>query len=282
MRIAQINVVASLSTGRIAVSLCRTAMQAGHRALICHSRDHAPADVPSYVVGSKAETLLDLALTRLTDRAGFFSRYATRRLIRQLDAYKPDLVHLHNLHGYYLNLPMLFAWLRKHDLPVVWTLHDCWAYTGTLRLLHHGARRRAGGRPPPPGRPEGPPRLRPLAGGRAAGDASGGMPIRPAGFWTRARATGATSGSCSAASGTWCSPPPASGCAARSSAPFSAAIPSMALPNGVDLTVFQPCSDEQFMRDVARFYGAGAVGGPPPGDQRRGRVGRAQGAGRPD
>ena len=60
MRIAQINVVASLSTGRIAVSLCRTAMQAGHRALICHSRDHAPADVPSYVIGSKAETLLDL------------------------------------------------------------------------------------------------------------------------------------------------------------------------------------------------------------------------------
>ena len=51
MRIAQINVVASLSTGRIAVSLCRTAMQAGHRALICHSRDHAPADVPSYVIG---------------------------------------------------------------------------------------------------------------------------------------------------------------------------------------------------------------------------------------
>ena len=152
MRIAQINVVASLSTGRIAVSLCRTAMQAGHRALICHSRDHAPADVPSYVVGSKAETLLDLALTRLTDRAGFFSRYATRRLIRQLDAYKPDLVHLHNLHGYYLNLPMLFAWLRKHDLPVVWTLHDCWAYTGHCAYYTmargaepvDGRRRRAG------------------------------------------------------------------------------------------------------------------------------------------
>ena len=105
MRIAQINVVASLSTGRIAVSLCRTAIQAGHRALFCHSRDHAPGDVPSYVIGSKAETLLDLALTRLTDRAGFFSRYATRRLIAQLEAYKPDLVHLHNLHGYYLHLP---------------------------------------------------------------------------------------------------------------------------------------------------------------------------------
>lgn len=228
MRIAQINVVASLSTGRIAVSLCRTAMQAGHRALICHSRDHAPADVPSYVIGSKAETMLDLILTRLTDRAGFFSRYATRRLIRQLEAYKPDLVHLHNLHGYYLNLPMLFAWLRKHDLPVVWTLHDCWAYTGHCAYYTmargaapvDGRRRRASQKD----------RLGCDDGWGAAGAASGGMPIRPAGFWTRARATGATSGSCSAASSTWCSPPPASGCAARSSAPFWAAIPSMPCP----------------------------------------------------
>lgn len=120
--------------------------------------------MPSYVIGSKAETLLDLALTRLTDRAGFFSRYATRRLIRQLEAYKPDLVHLHNLHGYYLNLPMLFAWLRKHDLPVVWTLHDCWAYTGhcAYYTMARGAEPVDGRRRRPAG---GPPRLRPLAWG---------------------------------------------------------------------------------------------------------------------
>ena len=213
MRIVQINVVASLSTGRIAVSLCRTAMQAGHRALICHSRDHAPADVPSYVIGSKAETLLDLALTRLTDRAGFFSRYATRRLIRQLEAYKPDLVHLHNLHGYYLNLPMLFAWLKSTTCPWCGPCTTVGPTPATARTTpwRGGPLRWTAAAAGPAGRTA----LAATAGWGAAGAASGGTPTRPAGLWTGARATGATSGSCSAASGIWCSPPPANGCAAR-------------------------------------------------------------------
>ena len=155
MRIAQINVVASLSTGRIAVQLCRMVEKAGHKALICHSRDHAPKDVISYRVGSrvmggsmprrhitrwihhqtdrfscKANTYAHLLLSRLTDRAGFFSKRATQRLVRQLELFKPDIVHLHNLHGSYLHLPTLFEYLKKNDMPVVWTLHDCWAYTG--------------------------------------------------------------------------------------------------------------------------------------------------------
>lgn len=154
MRVAQINVVASLSTGRIAVQLCRMVEAAGHRAMICHSRDHAPKDVISYRIGSgvkraapsgqlrrrisgvndgilcKMNTYVHLGLSRLTDRTGFFSKRATRRLVKQLELFKPDLVHLHNLHGYYLHLPTLFDYLKKNDMPVVWTLHDCWAYTG--------------------------------------------------------------------------------------------------------------------------------------------------------
>ena len=130
MRIAQINVVASLSTGRIAVQLCRMAGQAGHKALLCYSRDTAPTDIASYKIGGKISLATHLALSRLTDRSGFFSRHATQKLVRQLELYQPDLVHLHNLHGYYLHLPTLFADLKSHDLPVVWTLHDCWAFTG--------------------------------------------------------------------------------------------------------------------------------------------------------
>ncbi len=130
MRIAQINVVASLSTGRIAAQLCRMAEKAGHKALLCHSRDHAPGDIISFRIGSMLDTYVHLGLSRLTDRTGFFSKRATQKLIRQLELFQPDLVHLHNLHGYYLHLPTLFEYLRKNDLPVVWTLHDCWAYTG--------------------------------------------------------------------------------------------------------------------------------------------------------
>ena len=70
MRIAQINVVSSLSTGRIAVALCRLIQHEGHRAVICHSRDHAPTDVPSIRIGSKIDTTVHAVMARLTDRSG--------------------------------------------------------------------------------------------------------------------------------------------------------------------------------------------------------------------
>ena len=63
-------------------------------------------------------------------RMGFFSRRATRQLLQNLDAFKPDLIHLHNAHGYYLCVPLFFDWIRRTGVPLVWTLHDCWALTG--------------------------------------------------------------------------------------------------------------------------------------------------------
>ena len=158
MRIAQINIIATLSTGRIAVQLCRMAEEAGHKALMCYSRKHAPADLNSYRIGSSLHLrqkpgkspsrfkrkrmewtdafrcLRNMGLhwlgSKLLDRTGFFSRLPTKRLIRQLEKFKPDIVHLHNIHGYYLYLPRLFQYLKENDIPVVWTLHDCWAFTG--------------------------------------------------------------------------------------------------------------------------------------------------------
>lgn len=77
-----------------------------------------------------AEVYLDVLQTRLDGRAGFHSRAATKRLLRRLDVIKPDIVHLHNLHGYYVNIGMLFDWLAERDCKVEWTLHDCWSFTG--------------------------------------------------------------------------------------------------------------------------------------------------------
>ena len=68
--------------------------------------------------------------TRLDGKAGFHSVAATKRLLKRLDELKPDVVHLHNLHGYYVNVAMLFEWLAEHKCRVEWTLHDCWAFTG--------------------------------------------------------------------------------------------------------------------------------------------------------
>ena len=69
-------------------------------------------------------------LARLTGRIGCFSALPTARLLKKMEAFQPDVIHLHNLHGWFVNLPMLFSWLKRHDIPVVWTLHDCWALTG--------------------------------------------------------------------------------------------------------------------------------------------------------
>lgn len=130
MRIVHINVTAAFSTGRIAIELCRQAMREGHRALLCYSRGVCPSDVPSYRIGSTVQTAGYTLLSRLTDRQGFFARRETEKLVAQLKKFKPDIVHLHNLHGSYLHLPTLFAYLKENDLPTVWTLHDCWAFTG--------------------------------------------------------------------------------------------------------------------------------------------------------
>lgn len=73
---------------------------------------------------------MHVAATRLADRHGMHSRRATRRLIDAAERLNPDIIHLHNIHGYYLNVADLFTWLREAGRPVVWTLHDCWAFTG--------------------------------------------------------------------------------------------------------------------------------------------------------
>ncbi len=257
MRIAQINVVASLSTGRIAVALCRTAMQAGHRALLCHSRDHAPSDVPSYRIGGRCQRYLDMFLTRVSDRAGFFSRRATRALIRQLESYRPDLIHLHNLHGYYLHLPTLFRYLKKKDLPVVWTLHDCWAYTG--HCAYYSTAQNA----PPP---DGTRRRAQAAQGCERWLTGCGKCVRRRAYpsswlldqsarnWRDKRAlfTGLKH-MVLATPSDWLHDE-----VKRS---FLGRYPVYTLPNGIDLNDFGPCADELFMHDVVRFYGLEQAGG---------------------
>ena len=130
MRVAHINVTSDLSTGRIATDICEVLQELGHKALLCYSRGYPPQKVPSYRVGNRVDVWLHALGARLFDRAGFFSRAATRKLVKQLALYKPDVVHLHNLHGYYLDIRTLLQWLAKAGVPVVWTLHDCWPYTG--------------------------------------------------------------------------------------------------------------------------------------------------------
>lgn len=81
-------------------------------------------------VGSALNSYSHILFSRITDRQGFFSKNATRRLIKQLRRFQPDVVHLFEIHGSYLYLPELFDYLRQEGIPVVWTLNDCWPFTG--------------------------------------------------------------------------------------------------------------------------------------------------------
>ena len=131
MKVFSLNTVCGTgSTGRIAADIARLLARRGHSCKIGYGRGTAPGDIDGYRVGTDLDMRLHGVYTRLTDRHGFASAAATRRLIQVIEEYAPDLIHLHNIHGYYLHIPTLFDWLAAAGCPVVWTLHDCWAFTG--------------------------------------------------------------------------------------------------------------------------------------------------------
>ncbi len=130
MKVLQINIFGNLSTGRIAVDLHRTLVKNGEDGLFAFARNSTADDIPNIRIGSKKDVLLHGIMTRITDKAGFYSAHPTKKLIKEIEEYKPDVIHLHNIHGYYLHIGLLFDYLTTTEIPVVWTLHDCWSYTG--------------------------------------------------------------------------------------------------------------------------------------------------------
>lgn len=131
MKILQINAVPYGSTGSIMFSLADMAESRGDAVLCTTGFTWKGSKRADYVMTSNIiEKTLHTYLARLTGRIGCFSVLPTWRLLRRLRKWKPDVIHLHNLHGWFINLPMLFSYIKKHDIPVVWTLHDCWSFTG--------------------------------------------------------------------------------------------------------------------------------------------------------
>lgn len=130
-KLLQINATANWgSTGRIAEQIGRVAIEAGWESYIAYGRNAKKSESQLFRVGSKWDTYFHVLISRLFDKAGLGSIQATRRLIDKIDEINPDVVHLHNIHGYYVNYKLLLKYLRGKDLKVVWTFHDCWAFTG--------------------------------------------------------------------------------------------------------------------------------------------------------
>lgn len=131
LRILQINSVAnSGSTGRIAENIGLVLQEAGHESYIAFGRESQPSQLDTIRIGSKWDVYAHGAKTLLTDRHGFGSKQATTDFIKRVEKLQPDAIGLHNLHGYYINIELLFKFLKEIQIPVLWTLFDCWAFTG--------------------------------------------------------------------------------------------------------------------------------------------------------
>ena len=134
MRIVQINGGAKGSTGKIMMGIADVARTQGHEVMcaspITSTNRDAGANCGYYRIGTYNSRRVNVAFARITGYNGCFAWVETYKLLKKIDEFQPDIIHLHNLHDSYINLPMLFSYIKKHDIPVVWTLHDCWAFTG--------------------------------------------------------------------------------------------------------------------------------------------------------
>lgn len=131
MKVLQINSVCGVgSTGRIATDLYKVLEGQGHECVIAYGRGTAPQGIKTIRIGTNLDNYIHVAKTRLLDKHGLGSVEATKEFIKKVEEFNPDIVHLHNIHGYYINIEILFDYLKKADKPVVWTLHDCWPFTG--------------------------------------------------------------------------------------------------------------------------------------------------------
>lgn len=129
MKVVQINCAANGSTGNIAKAIHRQLVLHGHESYIFYGVG-ASTEKNVFRVGGYISLHTHAVLSRNLGRQGYFSYFATKKLIKKMKTISPDVIHLHNLHGSYLNLPLLFRYLKNSKAKIVVTLHDCWLFTG--------------------------------------------------------------------------------------------------------------------------------------------------------
>lgn len=122
--------VNSGSVGRIAEQIGETVIENGWQSYITYARNNNPSKSEVIRIGNKLDLYWHGLETRIFDNHCFSSKSATKDLITIIKEIKPDIVHLHHLHGYFINVEILFQYLKEIEIPIVWTFHDCWTFTG--------------------------------------------------------------------------------------------------------------------------------------------------------
>lgn len=130
MKVLQINGVYGIgSTGKIVKDIEKALSEFGHESYVAFgcgiktSGNH-------YIMESRLYQKVNIMKTRFFGKHGFYNNHATKKLLKWIDSVQPDIIHLHNIHGHYINIKILFEYLKKINKPVIWTLHDCWSFTG--------------------------------------------------------------------------------------------------------------------------------------------------------
>lgn len=130
MKVLMINSVSGYgSTGSICVDIALELERQGHECYIAYGQI-SKGYKNEFKIGTQLENHLHNLGSRIFGKQGYFTKSGTKKLVHFIKKYDPDIVHLHNLHGNYLNLEILFEYLNEVQKPVVWTLHDCWGFTG--------------------------------------------------------------------------------------------------------------------------------------------------------
>lgn len=130
MKIVQINAVYQFSsTGRTTMEMHQSLKARGIDSYVFCTNHHIPEE-QVFMIGNKVDHKLHALGSRVFGRQGYFSYCATKKMIAHLRRISPDVVILRNLHGNYVNLPLLLKFLAKEDIATIVVLHDCWFFTG--------------------------------------------------------------------------------------------------------------------------------------------------------
>lgn len=133
MKILMINSVCGIrSTGRICTDIADALEKKGYEVKIAYGRFDVPEKYQKYAIkiGNQLGVYFHIGQSLLMDNSGLLNKRATEKFIEWVKEYDPDVIHLHNIHGYYIHIPTLFEYLKKCNKTIFWTLHDCWSFTG--------------------------------------------------------------------------------------------------------------------------------------------------------
>lgn len=130
-KLVQINTVCNGSTGKIMGDIQREYNKKGYETISFYGRRKGYKDLKCEKIGNPISFWIHVGITTIFDKQGYGSYFYTKKLVRRLREINPDIIHLHNIHGYYLHIPTLFKYLKKEFKgELKWTFHDCWPFTG--------------------------------------------------------------------------------------------------------------------------------------------------------